>query len=240
MLRVISPDNGWILERCTKELEGIKTKKNISYFINYACYDDSLRSDINVALFTHREETGANRKKFEEVALKVDHCVSMCKNTTKILKELGAKNITEIYMGSDDRLDKEIIFGVVGRVYGSGRKGESLIKQLNDDGYNVVAHGKGWDCPIFSDRYEDIPNFYKEIDYLIVPSVNEGGPIPVLDAIRAGIPIIAPDVGFSWEFPVIKYKKGDYKSLKRVVEKLNNSPTWEKWREKHQNLLERL
>ncbi len=240
MLKVISPNKNWILGRCAKELKGLKTKKDISYFINYACYKET--EDIKVALFTHREERGVYHKMFEDVARKVDLCISMCDNTTRELMECGIpyNKIKKVYMGSDDRLENLITFGVVGRVYGSGRKGENMVTKLIEDEVNVIAHGKGWDCPIFSDRYEDIPEFFKEIDYLIVPSLNEGGPIPVIDAIRAGVPVIAPDVGFSWEFPVIKYVKGDYIDLKSVIDRLTKPPTWKQWRDEHKKLLEKL
>ena len=43
----------------------------------------------------------------------------------------------------------------------------------------------------------------------MVTATNEGGPVPVLDALTMGVPIIAPNVGWCWEYPVIKYSNNE-------------------------------
>ena len=53
--------------------------------------------------------------------------------------------------------------------------------------------------------WEDLPAWYDGLDYLAVISENEGGPKPVVEALARGVPVIAPDVGYCWEFPVIRY-----------------------------------
>ena len=84
---------------------------------------------------------------------------------------------------------------------------------------------------------EEMPNFYKKINYLLILSSVEGGPVPVIEAMAMGTPIIAPDVGWCWEYPVIKYK--DLKDLINIIDTLSSQLNTEKvWKESSKNLLE--
>jgi glycosyltransferase involved in cell wall biosynthesis len=167
-----------------------------------------------------------------------------CDQTRYIAIDHGVDtdSIVDVKYGADDRLLKPLKFGVVGRVYETGRKGEHLAAALRKDGYNVVSWGKGWPVPEMfpGSRWETLPDFYREIDYLIVTSLNEGGPVPVIDAIAAGVPVIAPDVGWCWSYPVIPYEVGDLDSLRHVLSKLSNPPTWQGWIDDHIELFRRV
>jgi len=55
----------------------------------------------------------------------------------------------------------------------------------------------------------DMPGYYDGLDYLVVISENEGGPKPVVEALARGVPVIAPDVGYCWDFPVLRYRTKD-------------------------------
>jgi hypothetical protein len=140
------------------------------------------------------------------------------------------------------------VFGVIGRVYNSGRKGEALVARAVRDGFRFVAcgvqggRGRGrslarsqWPCPTpyaLAQRDE----FFRAIDYLVVTSTLEGGPMPVLEAIARGVPVIAPNVGWCWEFPVLRYAVGEYDSLRGVLEQLTAPPSWEQWGAAHARL----
>jgi glycosyltransferase involved in cell wall biosynthesis len=66
---------------------------------------------------------------------------------------------------------------------------------------------------------EDYARFYSEIDYLLIPSKWEGGPMSILEAAGAGVPIIASRVGWvDNEIPVAhSFEPGDVIGLMRIL-----------------------
>jgi glycosyltransferase involved in cell wall biosynthesis len=114
---------------------------------------------------------------------------------------------------------------------------------LGDDKFEFCFTGEGW--PARSVYYTDdkLNDFYNEIDYLLIPSKIEGGPMPLMESIAAGTPVIAPDVGFVKEFPHISYENSNLNSLSEVLNKLyeNKANTtraidefsWENYATKH-------
>jgi len=243
-VNIVCEDSGWILGRCGKELwnnipDASKNSNggDINYFINYARYKKL--PGINVAHFTHLEEKPPFRDVFLNVMKIVKYATCTCDITYEILSKAGIDHIWKIPYGSDERVAKPgIKFGVVGSVKPSGRKGEHLVRMMLDAGFDVYAWGSGWPCKTAFNTWIELPQFYKLIDYLVVTSTIEGGPVPVIDAIRAGIPVIAPNVGWCWEYPVIRYEKGIWKSLHDVLLKLTTYPTWANWAKEHQKMFE--
>jgi len=243
-------EHPWILRRAALEIQkhSPETVLNplvprgvLSYFINYALYRDV--PGIRIGHFTHLEEKGPYRRTFLETISKCDWYTVTCAKTKAILIENGASEdrIRLIRYGSDARLFRPLRFGVVGRTYRkSGRKGEHLVAAMVEAGFDFVSWGRGWPCPEMFDGspWDSLPDFYQAIDCLVVTSLNEGGPVPVIDAMAAGVPVIAPDVGWCWEFPVIRYQRGSMRSLLSTLYQLTNPPTWEKWAACHLELFE--
>lgn len=253
MVGLFYPNDGWILERCGRELlacPGVIPGKpsEVNYYINYPLlYDSTHTASIDVALFDHREVGPPYREVFAAAARRADHCVAMSKGSARELVELGVDptSISVIHMGVDIEARRPLRFGVVGRTYRSGRKGEFLVEEMLRDGCDVVAYGpqdswdaRGpqWPCRNF---VGEIDTFYEQIDYLVVTSTNEGGPVPVLNALARGVPVIAPDIGWCWEYSVLRYVKGDWGSLRGVIHGLT-PPTWKDWVDGHEQLFRRL
>lgn len=94
--------------------------------------------------------------------------------------------------------------------------------------------GKGWDDVVdlyirkgikveydFSENYDKFNDYYEQIDYLLVPSIVEGGPICVLEALAKGIPIIASKVGLVEDFNIeYEFEPEDYMGLAKILTKL--------------------
>lgn len=248
---VVKP--GWILERFAKELarhvRGVKINSTgyppkapspepLSYFLPMkdVRHMAGVRG-VKVGLFTHGEE------RCELYASRFDACVTMNEKMAAFLRSVGARNVRAILPGAGVA-PKPIRFGVVGRVYGKGRKGANLVEAAVSEGFDFAACSERQrrgppPCPI-THAIEKRSAFYQTIDYLVVPSIDEGGPMPVLEAIAHGIPIIAPDVGFCWEFPVIRYERNSWPSLRNVLLKLTRPPMWKEWASAHGSLFESL
>ncbi len=99
--------------------------------------------------------------------------------------------------------------GVVGYEQPNGRKRSHLLIDLAwnakvSQSINFVVCGGGWDDTVSKMRNagasvdylpelpdEDLPNLYNALDMLLVTGHVEGGPLTVLEALGAGIPVLA-------------------------------------------------
>lgn len=98
-----------------------------------------------------------------------------------------------------------MVLGFVGRFSTYGfRKGADLLQQVNDLDFVELAVTDG-------DVAQDaLPAFYRSLDYILVTSRYEGGPMCLLEGLACGKKIICPlDIGFADMFTegVIPYAK---------------------------------
>ncbi len=261
-VHVVLSDRNWILERLAvelgKRLEYVTYSMNpepragIQYYVTYSTYRGRV-SKQEMALFTHYEEFAASAAvKFKEVAHAVEHCVCISPRYADMLHGWGIEQATVISPGIDlERFTPKIHIGVVGRTYKTGRKGEALVAQVMDIP-EIVWHftGEGWPGPSEFVSDEQLPDFYNRLDYLLVPSFYEGGPMPVLEALACGRPVIAPPVGWTPDFPHIEYETGNASDLRRVLTEIIAERmrlrvtvlgrTWEAWAKEHDRLFRSL
>lgn len=174
-----------------------------------------------------------------------DVCLAMNQRMAARLRELGACDVRVIRPGTDPPA-RPIVFGVNCRsVEGrrpKSRKGLDLVAAAVKAGYTFVGCSPDsqdvWPCPI-THRTEARAAFYQSIDYLVVTSRDEGGPMVVPEAIAHGVPVIAPDVGWCWEYPVIRYPWG-VDGLLTTLRGLATVPTWAQWVDGHRRLFAEL
>lgn len=101
-----------------------------------------------------------------------------------------------------ENINRSLVVGWVGnsaiKYDGVDLKGfHSLIKpviqELIEEGYNIIEHYADrnikWRTP------EEMPDYYNEIDVCLCTSIMEGTPLPILEAMSCGVPIISTDVG---------------------------------------------
>jgi glycosyltransferase involved in cell wall biosynthesis len=149
------------------------------------------------------------------VASEVDWCIAQ---STTTLAKLPEDKSSIIRPGVGEHFkEKRVRIGIVGRTYTkwgdialTDRKRYHWIDELvmiDDIDANFEF--------LFTDGkiiYENMHKFYKDIDYLLVTADNEGGPMPVAEALSMGVPVIAPrGVGWCEEFSVLNYT--DFDSL---------------------------
>ena len=186
---------------------------DVNFYVNYQAMREPLPGTLNVAWMTHYPDEPRKRRKFHEATEKADWCLAMSAGTAKHCPP----EKTSIWAGAPDRefVKPVIRFGVA--VKPGPRKGlEKLDAIRGMPGVEIVE--TGGTMPI-----AELPDFFRSIDYLLVTSDLEGGPYSVLEAIAAGKPVIAPDVGFAWDWPCIRYD-GTAEGLAGVVRKLRFPP----------------
>lgn len=245
-LRIVTEKPGWIMHRMAQEIakkipntviNDDYPEANIHYYINYGYFNKRPAKGVVVANFTHYDPEKLNDK-WESVAHEVDHCVAISNHTASYVTKFNipSSKITVIPTGADKRFKPKMTLGLVGRTYPGGRKGEHLVKALMEDSdlmenLQIVSLSDTWGVPTW--KLEDIDDFYRSIDYLLVPSLYEGGPVPFMEALACGTMSIAPAIGVVPDFPHIEYKWNDIESLKMVIGNLKSEFIERKQRVSH-------
>ncbi|MEZ5319970.1 MAG: glycosyltransferase [Vicinamibacterales bacterium] len=259
---IVLADEGWILERCARELErrlpyvrvarGADPHADVNYYVNYAAHRGPV-GRRQAAFFTHVEERAPEAAtRFFDVARQVHASVAMSARYARQLREAGVQDVRVITPGVDlDRFQPRVRIGVVGRTYHTGRKGEALVRAVMDEpGLEWHFTGDGWPGPAERIPDAELPAFYRSMDYILVPALYEGGPMPVLEALASGVEVIAPDVGFVEDYPHLAFETGDADDLRRVLRGLVESRlarrravesrTWQAWADAHDTLFREL
>jgi hypothetical protein len=268
-VRIVTEKEGWIMHRKAAEIRKHFGEQfvvinedladaDIHYYINYGYFNKRPKSGLVVANFTHLDPD-LHHEKFIEVAFTVDHCTSVSENTSSLLYEIGVPDskVTTIRVGADNSFRPKLTLGVSGRPYKGGRKGEDILKAILDDpqimqDVRIVAMNPDWGLPTLS--VSDPADFYRALDFLLVTSRIEGGPVPVMEALACGTLAIAPPIGVVPEFPHVPYQTGDIGSLKstihRLVEEMKTSrgeiarpmhrQNWAGWSVRHEKLFRRM
>jgi glycosyltransferase involved in cell wall biosynthesis len=260
-VHIVLSDTGWILEGLARKLRDnipgvrydleIDTTADLQYYMTYATRTHRV-SPVEVAYFAHVEQDPATRAKFFEVASQVDYAVCHSRPYEELIRERGMDRVITIPPGVDlERFQPRVKIGVVGRTYHTGRKGEQIVAAVMDiPGIEWHFTGTGWPGPALQLRDDEMPEFYRSMDYILVPSLYEGGPMSVVEALACGCKVIAPPVGWVPDFPHIEYKTGDVPDLRRVLNEVIEERNamrrsvlrhgWDKWIEGHRSLFERL
>lgn len=260
-VNIVTSDRGWILERLAREIESrlpyvrfsgkIDPEADIQYYMTYSCRFARI-SPVEIGYFAHLEPDGEARDKFFNVAQDVDYCITHSELYAAMLRDFGLNNVEAISPGVDlERFNVRLRVGVVGRTYHTGRKGEHLVSQLLDiPEIDWKFTGDGWPGPGLHVPEEDLADFYRNLDYVLVPALYEGGPMCVVEALACGTEVIAPPVGWVPEFPHFEYPIGDVAALRQVLlQKIEEKKklratvlnrTWDDWAAGHDAVFRRL
>ena len=239
-IHIVTVEGGWILPQLSKKwADQIVNcsvslfpdhEADINYYVNYHRFAvlGFPKSNYDVGYFTHKEPA----KPFDQVAAIMDHNIAMSKKTYNLLPEGTASLLSPIGADAEAFQERNLRLGVVSKNYPSGRKRLHLINEIEKiNGVDIFLTGGGL-------SQEKLIQFYDEIDYIVILSSIEGGPMPVLESIHRRKPVIAPDVGWCWEFPVIKYDSTE--NLYEIINKLATPTiTWEESARELLNILEK-
>jgi glycosyltransferase involved in cell wall biosynthesis len=260
-VNIVTSDRGWILEKLAGELAarlpyvtcggGPDPGAAIQYYMTYGCRPRRL-APVEVAYFAHLEPDGPTHDRFFAVAREVEHCVCHATLYEAVLRQAGIEAVTTIPPGVDhDHFRPKLRIGVVGRTYHTGRKGEHLVASVMDiPEIEWCFTGDGWPAPALDLPPERMPDLYRALDYVLVPSLYEGGPMCVAEALACGTPVIAPPIGWVPDFLHHAFRAADAADLRRVLLELVEAKrrlrattlghTWEAWAEGHDRLFRAL
>jgi len=256
--------DGWILEKQAREIEkrlnyvtvGDQHSRNadINYYMSYALFTDKTKFDM--CYFTaYQPNHPTLALLWEKAAKNCDLAVASANRYIKKLKEFGVKRIEMIVPGFDKKLFYPILrVGIVGKTDEiTDRKNASFVKKLMETvpkNVKFVFAGEGWPAKCKMYPYEKMPDFYRAVDVIFIPSKVESSPMPVVEALACGIPVIAPDIGYLDMFPHTEYKVDDIKSALKAIDKhlkikmkrynYVKEYTWDNWAEKHRKLFEEI
>lgn len=138
-------------------------------------------------------------------------CVAQNRRLMEKYKEfVGKDNVVYIPNGVDETLfNREFVAGFVGAKDSWEHKGYYIAKQACDELGIRLETAKEWDYD-----HETMPEFYKKIDCLLIPSQSEGCHNPTLEALAMNIPVISTDVGIASELEGVLLVERDVESVK--------------------------
>jgi glycosyltransferase involved in cell wall biosynthesis/predicted SAM-dependent methyltransferase len=261
-VNIVMADEGWILERCAREIEKrlpyvtvareADATAAVNYYVNYSAFRTGT-GGVEIGFFTHVEERAPDAaSRFFDVARQMTASVAMSERYARQLRDAGVPNVHVITPGVDlERFEPRVRIGVVGRTYRTGRKGEDLVRAvMNEPHIEWHFTGEGWPAAARRYRDDEMPEFYRSMDYVLVPAHYEGGPMPLLEALASGVEVIAPRVGFVDEYPHIEFETGNAEDLRRVLRELVETRlerrrsvearTWDAWAAAHDRLFREL
>ncbi|MDD3926708.1 MAG: glycosyltransferase [bacterium] len=213
------PKPYWILGRWAEEFAGRipgatithltpDQQADVNVFINYALYSKGPYKSLCV--FTHKERDRKLSKRFDIISRDCDWCFAQSDYTMSLLP---ANKSSKLKIGIGDQFyKKEIVIGISGRPYSSKRKRFEWVKELE----KIAGIRIMWTNSRLP--YDELADFYKAVDYFLVTSEVEGGPMCIKEAIAMGKPVITTKVGWYNEFPVLTYD--NLYELKNIVRKL--------------------
>jgi Glycosyltransferase len=218
-INIVAPTReAWILRRIARSFQKhlsdcVVSRRpsddaDINFYVNYGLFSGKTKA-CDIGFFTHREmEDPVLAKHFDDVAAACDWCVAMCDRTAALLPP---EKTTVIHVAPDPIFQKKknLILGVIGRKYPTRRKRTEWLKELREVPGVKIRFTNGW-LP-----WRMMPWFYRRIDYLLILADNEGGPVPLLEALAMGVPVISSDVGFVPSYTTIRYN--DLPDLKRII-----------------------
>lgn len=184
---------------------------------------------------------------------------------TALKKGTDKSKIAIVKPGIDlNKFKIEIKIGIAARLKrrSSFHKGEeellNLFKLSRWENFKFIFAGKFWEQEYgekykatgvnieFLDRvpYHWMPDFYNRMDYLLVSSRFESGPLVFAEALACGRPVISRKVGFTPEYNAIFYDTVDelVKILKGIEKnfierrKQVENLTWDNWAKEHDRI----
>jgi len=158
-----------------------------------------------------------NKKDLIEIYKQTVCCVSLSRRLQFELQNLDDW-IKTVYIpnGVDTELfNSSFTVGFVGAKNSNKHKGYGMVKQACDE-LGLILKIAGGDVPI-----EKMPDFYNQINCLIIPSESEGCNNPTLEALAMNKPVISTRVGIAEELAGVTLVDSTVEYVKKALRELS-------------------
>lgn len=232
LARALHEGTGWNISKTPD------ATADINYYMLYISYAQSPYNKTKVgAWFSHQDIDIPKKMEWWDIAAKG---VDIRTTTAQVYHDiLSVSGETHLVMPPVDKQffdDRPFRIGLSGYVHPGGRKGESLAYRLHKElplDWRMCASGRGWGNILHKEyRWQDLPEFYRQLDVFLCTSLIEGVPMPPLEALAANVPIVIPySVGMldtiALDYPdgVFYYDAGNYDDMLRALEDAYESIT---------------
>ncbi len=243
LARYLADDLGWTIS--PRPDDGATVNYLFNYgdgWLRYRWYDKTPLA----AFYTHYEPGTGKAQLWDESATFV--ALRICNNeeaarlvrptgeTVRVTAPIEREHFTPGRRAALERRGprKRPVIGVNGWCDGkTARKGEHLLAELLGLGWNRLAtwraSGRGWPVETKTYTWNEMPDFYRGLDYLLCTSLYDAGPAGPLEALCCGIPVIVPSgVGLCDELPegpgVYHYARGDVAEMSRALHRAMEDP----------------
>jgi len=225
-INIVTVSSGWILQKIAQRIHNelqklceatISHEPNLFADVNFYvdvqnCYHHKTNT-LDIGYFTHLDKNSV--KAINTNWFSLDHIFHHGQRYYDVFKHWYPENKMSVVLPGEIPEGftlKKPCLGIFQRGGFEG-KGEYFMRQLCDNpiasSFRFLFVGSGWDTVIdmFSRKgisvenitdedYDSYPDLYNKIDYLLIPSLWEGGPMSVIEACAKGIPIISSNVGW--------------------------------------------
>src|SRR3990167_3123458 len=227
LARILVDGTDWTLSE--RPREDVDLNYSICY-IDFAQRFTDWRRRKWAAYFSHFEPDTPYKRFWWETA---EPLINIKTVTASQYGEILKGNIVKVTPPIDKRFEirekkanPRPLIGVSGFVdRHTGRKGERMVAQLAGDlgkRAEIVASGEGWPARAINRSLDGLPAFFNSLDLFLCSSLIEGIPMPPLEALACGVPVVIPQgVGMLDELPempgIYRFPKGDYEAMKAAV-----------------------
>tara|TARA_R110000737_G_scaffold68684_1_gene96867 strand:+ start:7565 stop:8431 length:867 start_codon:yes stop_codon:yes gene_type:complete len=251
-IHLVTVDSGWILqkiaERIAAELSlicdvslGQSPREDVdsNFYIDVGnCYSGPT-STIDIGYFTHLHEDSPRH--LQQKWLSLNYIFHHGLRYYNIFKDYYPENQMSIVLPGEIPTSfglKKPTLGIFQRGGHEG-KGHFFMKDMASHPitkeYKFLFVGKDWEEisdiyaqegieaeHIINEDYENYPSLYNKIDYLLVPSLWEGGPMAIFEAYAKGIPVISSHVGWMGNDIRVDYlfSPGNKKQLAEILNEI--------------------